>query len=191
MSGAGAASGRLFAYIQHVLPQHGLSRVVLAATRVRIRWFKNLLIRAFLAGFAVDMSEAAETDPYRYPCFNDFFTRALAQGARPIAPASTAIASPVDGTVSECGAVQNGLLLQAKGRHYSLADLLARQEWARRFEAGSFATIYLAPFNYHRIHMRRCAARSRTRSSSRGVCSASMRPPPHTFRGSLPATNAY
>jgi len=145
-------SGRLFAYLQHVLPQHGLSRVVLAATRVRTRWFKNLLIRAFLAGFAVDMSEAAETDPYRYPCFNDFFTRALAPGARPIAPAGAAIASPVDGTVSECGAVQNGLLLQAKGQRYSLADLLARQAWARRFEAGSFATIYLAPFNYHRIH---------------------------------------
>ena len=155
MSGAsgGAARGRLFVWLQQVLPQHAVSRCVLMATRVRTRWFKNLLIRAFLAGFAVDMTEAAETDPYRYASFNDFFTRALKPEARPIAPASIAVACPVDGTVSECGTVERGLLLQAKGQHYGLADLLAQQEWAGRFEGGSFAAIYLAPFNYHRIHM--------------------------------------
>jgi phosphatidylserine decarboxylase len=146
-------SGRLFIWLQHVLPQHGISRLVLAATRVRTRWFKNLLTRGFLALFAVDMSEACETDPYRYPSFNEFFTRALRADARPIAPGPTVIASPVDGVVSECGAIERDMLLQAKGRHYRLDELLAGLAWARRFEGGSFATIYLAPFNYHRIHM--------------------------------------
>ena len=96
--------GRLFIWLQHVLPQHRLSRLVLAATRVRTRWFKNLLTRAFLALFAVDMAEAIEADPYRYASFNEFFTRALRPEARPIAAGAAEIASPVDGTVSECGA---------------------------------------------------------------------------------------
>jgi phosphatidylserine decarboxylase len=146
-------SGRLFIWLQYVLPQHRISRWVLAATRVRAPWFKNLLTRAFLKGFAVDMSEALESDPYRFATFNEFFTRALKPDARPIAGGVTTVASPVDGTVSECGSIDKDLLLQAKGRYFTLSELLAGQEWARRFEGGSFATIYLAPFNYHRIHM--------------------------------------
>jgi phosphatidylserine decarboxylase len=151
MSGLGG--GRLFVWLQYILPQHGLSRLMLRLTRVRARWFKNLLTRCFLSLYAVDMHEAAETDPYAYTSFNEFFTRALRPGARPIAAAADAIVSPVDGTVSECGIIDGDLLLQAKGRRYALADLLARQEWASRFEGGEFATIYLAPYNYHRIHM--------------------------------------
>jgi phosphatidylserine decarboxylase len=145
--------GRLFAWLQYILPQHGMSRLVLKATRVRKTWFKNALIRGFLRMFDVDMQDALEADPLRYPSFNEFFTRALKPEARPIAADAAAIACPVDGTVSECGAIIGNSLLQAKGRHYTLADLLAGQSWARRFEGGSFATIYLAPFNYHRIHM--------------------------------------
>jgi phosphatidylserine decarboxylase len=144
---------RLFVGLQHVLPQHAVSRLVLAATRVRIPWFKNLLTRAFLRLFSVDMSEAMEPDPYRYGSFNEFFTRALRADARPIDPDPESVASPVDGMVSECGAIDDDLLLQAKGRQYTLDELLAQQPWARSFEGGSFATIYLAPFNYHRIHM--------------------------------------
>jgi phosphatidylserine decarboxylase len=150
---SGAVSGCLFVLLQHVLPQHRVSRWVFAATRVRIPWFKNLLIRAFLQRFAVDMTEAIETDPFCYPSFNEFFTRALRPDTRPIAAGATAIASPVDGTVSECGAIEGDSLLQAKGQRYMLTELLAEQPWAGRFEGGSFATIYLAPFNYHRIHM--------------------------------------
>jgi phosphatidylserine decarboxylase len=147
------SGGRLFVWLQYVLPQHALSRLVLAATRVRTPWFKNLLTRGFLRLFSVDMSEATETDPYRYGSFNEFFTRALRPEARPIDADPEKIASPVDGMVSECGAIDNDRLLQAKGRQYTLDELLARQPWARSFEGGSFATLYLAPFNYHRIHM--------------------------------------
>jgi phosphatidylserine decarboxylase len=145
--------GRLFVWLQYVLPQHGLSRLILAATRVRAAWFKNWTIRGFLSLYRVDMSEAADSNPYRYGSFNEFFTRALKDGARPIASEEHAIACPVDGCVSEAGAIDRDRLLQAKGRDYALSELLAAQPWASRFEGGSFATIYLAPFNYHRVHM--------------------------------------
>ncbi len=144
---------RLWVWIQYLLPQHGLSRLVLAATRVRTPWFKNWTIRGFLKLYRVAMNEAAETDPYRYGSFNEFFTRALREGARPIARDERAIVSPADGCISEAGSIDGDRLLQAKGRHYRLAELLAAQPWASRFEGGSFATIYLAPFNYHRVHM--------------------------------------
>jgi phosphatidylserine decarboxylase len=149
----GADSGRLFVWFQYLLPQHALSRLVRAATRVRAVWFKNWLIRGFLRLYRVDMTDAGEPDPYRYGSFNEFFTRSLKHGARPIASGATAIASPVDGCVSEAGKIDRDLLLQAKGRQYRLTELLAAQPWASRFEGGSFATIYLAPFNYHRVHM--------------------------------------
>ncbi|HXA36840.1 MAG TPA: archaetidylserine decarboxylase [Steroidobacteraceae bacterium] len=145
--------GRLFVGFQYVLPQHALSRLVRAATRVRIPWFKNLLIRYFLKLYRVDMTEAAESDPFRYGSFNEFFTRALKNGARTVADDPGVIASPVDGCVSAAGTIEHDQLLQAKGRHYRLTELLAAQPWASRFEGGSFATIYLAPFNYHRVHM--------------------------------------
>jgi phosphatidylserine decarboxylase len=144
---------RLFVGLQYLLPQHAISRLTLAATRVHTRWFKNLTTRVFLRLFAVDLSEARETDPYAYASFNAFFTRELAPGARPVAADPAAVASPVDGTVSECGALDADLLLQAKGRRYRVSELLAGQGWAERFAGGSFATIYLAPYNYHRIHM--------------------------------------
>jgi phosphatidylserine decarboxylase len=149
----GGLGGRLFVWFQYLLPQHGLSRLVLSATRVRTRWFKNCLIRGFLKLYRVDMTEAAESDPYRYASFNEFFTRPLKIGARPIALEEDAIVSPVDGCVSEAGTIDGDRLMQAKGRDYRLAELLAAQPWASRFEGGSFATIYLAPFNYHRVHM--------------------------------------
>lgn len=160
MSSAGAQArpggglrGRLFVWLQYLLPQHAVSRLVLAASRARAPWFKNLLTRGFLKLYSVNMAEAEETDPYRYGSFNEFFTRALKARARPMPLDCGAIASPVDGTVSECGDIDGDLLLQAKGRQYTLVDLLAGQDWFKRFEGGRFATIYLAPFNYHRVHM--------------------------------------
>ena len=147
------SSGRLFVWFQHVLPQHALSRLILRATRVRTPWFKNWLIRGFLKLYTIDMSEAAQSDPFSFGSFNEFFTRALKAGVRKIAADSNAIVCPVDGAISEAGKIDGERLLQAKGRSYTLTELLAAQPWARNFEGGSFATLYLAPFNYHRIHM--------------------------------------
>jgi phosphatidylserine decarboxylase len=153
MSAAGSFRGRLFVWLQYLLPQHALSRLIGSATRVRIVWFKNCTIRGFLKLYRVDMTEAAQSDPYRFGTFNEFFTRALKQGARSIASDAEAIACPVDGCVSEAGPIDRDLLLQAKGCRYRLTELLAAQPWANQFEGGSFATIYLAPYNYHRVHM--------------------------------------
>jgi phosphatidylserine decarboxylase len=143
----------LFVGFQHLLPQHALSRLILRATRVRAPWFKNLLVRGFLKLFSIDMTDAVQPDPFAYGSFNEFFTRALKPGSRPLAPDPRAIACPVDGTISEAGKIDGDTLIQAKGRYYSLTELLAAQGWAKSFEGGSFATIYLAPYNYHRVHM--------------------------------------
>ncbi len=150
---ASAFRARAFAALQYLLPKRALSALVRAATRVRTRWFKDLLIRWFLRRFAVDLADAALPDPFAYGCFNEFFTRALRSGARPIASGPDEVASPVDGTVSECGAVDGDRLLQAKGRSYALRELLADRDWSAGFEQGTFLTIYLAPRDYHRIHM--------------------------------------
>ena len=146
-------SDRLFVWFQHVLPQHALSRLVLRATRVRAPWFKNWLIRGFLRLYTIDMADAVQPDPFRYASFNEFFTRALRPDARSLAKEPHEIACPVDGVISEAGKIDGDTLLQAKGRTYTLKELLASSAWAKDFEGGSFATIYLAPFNYHRVHM--------------------------------------
>jgi phosphatidylserine decarboxylase len=147
------AASRLFVWFQHVMPQHALSRLILRATRARTPWFKNWLIGGFLKLYAVDLSEAAQSNPFTFGSFNEFFTRALKPGARSVAADPRAIACPVDGTISEAGRIEGDLLLQAKGHRYRLTELLAGRAWASDFEGGSFATIYLAPFNYHRVHM--------------------------------------
>jgi phosphatidylserine decarboxylase len=141
--------------LQHLLPHHLVSRVVLKVTRVRFRPVKNLVTRLFVRGFRPDMSDAIEPDPCAYADFNAFFTRALRADARPLAGDSGTLVSPVDGRVSQLGAITDGALLQAKGRKYTLEALLAgaAPTWAPQFHNGSFSTIYLAPFNYHRIHM--------------------------------------
>ena len=147
-------SGHAFVALQHLLPQHGISRLVLAATRSRSPAFKNALIRLFVRGFNPDMSDAVEREPTAYPSFNEFFTRALREGTRPVDADPHAVVSPVDGTVSEAGTLTADRLLQAKGHEYSLRALLAgNSAWESTFAGGTFATIYLAPYNYHRIHM--------------------------------------
>lgn len=147
-------SARAFVALQYLLPQHLLSRGVWWLTRSRSPWLSGALIRNFMSGFSPDMSDALQPDPGRYVSFNDFFTRALREDARPLPASAEAIACPVDGTVSMAGATDKGRVLQAKGRDYSLESLLAgRQPWIRQLDGGRFATLYLAPFNYHRIHM--------------------------------------
>jgi phosphatidylserine decarboxylase len=144
----------LFVALQHALPQHFLSRLVLRVTRIRLRPIKNLLIRSFVRGFRPNMSEAAQPNPLQYPSFNAFFTRALRHGARPIDLDPGVLISPVDGTISQIGRLDGSRLLQAKGHDYTLEALLdGAPGWAERFAGGAFATLYLAPYNYHRIHM--------------------------------------
>jgi phosphatidylserine decarboxylase len=145
---------RLFVAMQHILPQHFLSRIVLRVTRIRFRPIKNLLIRSFVRSFKPKMSEAAQPNPLQYESFNAFFTRALNHGARAIDIDPTVLVSPVDGTVSQIGRLDGSKIIQAKGYDYTLEALLdGAPEWAQRFKGGNFATLYLAPFNYHRIHM--------------------------------------
>jgi phosphatidylserine decarboxylase len=145
---------RLFVWMQYLLPQHLLSRLVFHVTRSRHVALKNFLISRFVARFRPNMTEAAEPRPLCYGSFNEFFTRALRRGARRIDADPQSLVCPVDGAVSAIGQARGGELFQAKGRHYSLAALLAGEaEVSARFSGGSFATLYLAPFNYHRIHM--------------------------------------
>ena len=149
-----STAARAFVALQYLLPQHLLSRGVWWLTRSQSPWLRGALIRSFMSGFSPDMSDASEADPGRYASFNDFFTRSLRANARPAPDSPEDIASPVDGTVSMAGTTDHGRLLQAKGRDYSLESLLAgRQPWVRQLDGGRFATFYLAPFNYHRIHM--------------------------------------
>ena len=143
----------LFIFFQHVVPQHLLSRCTgwLAALRQPV-WLKSWVIRQFIRHFDVDMAEAAEPDPERYANFNEFFTRSLRVGARPVDAAD--IVCPADGAVSQMGPIAEGLLFQAKGRYFSTEELLGGDEQrAAQFNGGQFATIYLSPKDYHRVHM--------------------------------------
>ena len=143
----------LFIFFQHVVPQHLLSRCTgwLAELRHPV-WLKDWVIRQFIRHFDVNMAEAAEPDPERYANFNEFFTRSLCADARPIADAD--VVCPADGAVSQIGPIAEGLLFQAKGRYFSTEELLGGDEQrAAQFNGGQFATIYLSPKDYHRVHM--------------------------------------
>lgn len=149
-----SASARAFIALQHLLPQHALTALVHRLTRVQAPLVKDALIGAFLRHYHPDLSEAEQPDPYRYASFNDFFTRALRADARPLDADVRAVVAPVDGCVSQSGRLEGACLLQAKGHAFTLDALLdGEPQWAARFRDGAFATLYLAPFNYHRVHM--------------------------------------
>jgi phosphatidylserine decarboxylase len=151
--GEGLAA-RLFVALQYLLPQHALSRLAHAVTRSELPLVKNSLIRAFYNHFRPDMSDALEGNPLSYPSFNAFFTRGLRAGARPAEADPAALACPVDGSVSQVGRLDGSWLVQAKEHAYTLESLLADEPaWAAAFRGGSFATLYLAPGDYHRVHM--------------------------------------
>jgi phosphatidylserine decarboxylase len=144
----------VFVALQYLLPHHLLCRLVYALTRSRVRVLKNLLIGAFMRGYAPQMADAIEPEPRNYESFNAFFTRALHPDARPLDPDPQRVVSPCDGTLSIAGSARGALLLQAKSHEYTLDALLAAQsDWAARLAGGLFATVYLAPYNYHRVHM--------------------------------------
>ena len=145
-------SDRLKVLPQYLLPKRALTAY--AGWRASRRWGANTtrLIRGFVAKYGVDMNEAANPDIASYPSFNEFFTRALKPGARPLANAD--LVCPVDGALSQFGAIRRDQILQAKGHDYSTTALVGGDAaLAAQFENGHFATIYLSPKDYHRIHM--------------------------------------
>ncbi len=147
------------------------------------------VIRWFVDRYGVNMAEAADADTTAYASFNDFFTRALKPGARPLAQAD--LVCPVDGAISQLGAIQGEQIFQAKGHHYSTTALLGGDTaLAAHFHGGQFATLYLSPKDYHRIHMP-CAGRLLRMITCRASCSRSTRPRRAACRACLRATNAW
>ncbi len=138
---------------QHILPQHFLSRCMYHLTRSRWPAFKNALIKSFIATYRVDMQSAEQESAEQFACFNEFFTRALKPEARTVDQSPGSVTSPVDGTISQVGKIEDGRIFQAKGKSFDLASLLAREsDESSPFENGHFCTIYLSPRDYHRIH---------------------------------------
>lgn len=145
---------KLFALLLYLLPHHLLSQVMYAITRCEWAPFKNALIRQAIKLYGIDMSIAANPDPTSYCSFNAFFTRPLRPDARPLAAEGEAVLSPVDGAVSQSGQIVDGRIFQAKGQDYSLEELVGGDRaLMEAFDDGSFATIYLSPRDYHRIHI--------------------------------------
>ncbi|HEX5420095.1 MAG TPA: archaetidylserine decarboxylase [Gammaproteobacteria bacterium] len=141
-------------WLQHLLPQALMARVVYRAAHSESRWLKRALIGWFAKQYDVNLIEAELSDLDAYPSFNAFFTRALRQGARPASPGEDTVASPVDGRLTEFGRLSAGTLIQAKGLRYALAELVGEGPVdAERFAHGAYATLYLSPRDYHRVHM--------------------------------------
>jgi phosphatidylserine decarboxylase len=143
----------LFVLLQRLLPKYLLTAIVFRIARIRQGATKNFLIRWFVRLYDVETTELLHPVPDGYATFNDFFIRELAPDARPVDADDAVIVSPVDGTVSASGCIRRDRIFQAKGLDYSLSDLLATDvDEAAQYENGAFATVYLAPYNYHRVH---------------------------------------
>lgn len=147
-------SERLRSLPFYILPHHAISWCIFKLARIRWKPFKNLAIRIYTQLNTVNLAEAEITDKYAYDSLNAFFTRALKAEARPLDSENSNWVCPVDGTVSQAGAIENGRIFQAKEHDYSLLELLGGDETqAEPFINGKYATLYLSPRDYHRIHM--------------------------------------
>lgn len=145
---------RLFILMQYLLPHHLLSRLAGCLANCAWAWVKNPFITWFVGHFKVDMSQALEENPTAYSSFNAFFTRALKPDARPLDNTAGGILCPADGTVSQLGKIEHGRIFQAKGHSFSVTELLGgNPQHAAAFQGGEFATVYLSPRDYHRVHM--------------------------------------
>jgi len=144
----------LYVLIQYLCPHHTLNRLVGLLGECRFTWFKNWAINRLIRKYHVNLNEALSSNLDDYPTFNSFFSRQLKPELRPIAQGENIISSPVDGCVSQIGLIKETTLIQAKQFNYTTTALLGGTEkLAKKFENGSFATIYLAPKDYHRVHM--------------------------------------
>ena len=139
--------------LTYVLPHRALSALARKLAYSANPAISRKLIDTVVAKFGVDLSEAAESDPRAYPTFNAFFTRALKPGARTPDPDPRALLMPADGRISQCGSIDNGRIFQAKGQSFTAAELLGDEAAAAPFANGLFATVYLSPRDYHRVHM--------------------------------------
>lgn len=146
---------KLFVLSQYLTPQQAVSKLAgKLADNESTPALKNRVVKWFIGRYGVDMSEAVDADPAAYPSFNAFFTRALKPGLRPVEADPKVLTSPVDGAISQLGQIESGRVFQAKGQSFSLLELLGGDSTrAAPFADGEFATIYLAPSDYHRIHM--------------------------------------
>ncbi len=145
---------QLFIIAQYLLPHRLISRGAGLLAECKTPSIKNLFTNWFVNRYNVNMSEALEEDPEAYPCFNDFFTRPLKPGMRPLPEDQNAVVCPADGAISQIGEIKYNRIFQAKGHDYSLTELLGGDiDLAREFEDGQFATVYLSPSDYHRVHM--------------------------------------
>lgn len=139
---------------QYALPKHGVSKLVGFLAKAKLGFVTTALIKTFIKAYNINMDEAKHSDPKHFDTFNDFFTRELEDGARPIIDDADKLAHPVDGAVSQLGPIKDGTLVQAKNHYYSTLELVGgNPAIADKFEDGEFATIYLAPSDYHRLHM--------------------------------------
>ena len=143
----------VFTTLQQLVPQQKLSKVAGRLAASRHPYVKRTFIRSFAKAYNISLDEYERQSLNAYESFNDFFTRELRDDARPIDATENGIVSPADGIISQLGQIEDHKLLQAKGRHYDVGQLLADSEDGHYFADGSFATIYLAPSNYHRVHM--------------------------------------
>ncbi|WP_193165809.1 archaetidylserine decarboxylase [Microbulbifer hainanensis] len=145
---------KLFIALQYLTPQRALSRAAGWLAETRIKWIKDPFTRWFVDKYEVNMDEAEQSDCTAFATFNDFFTRALKDDARPIVDGNHTLACPADGAISQLGEIHNGRVFQAKGHDYSLLELVGGDpQVAAQFTGGHFATVYLSPKDYHRVHM--------------------------------------
>ncbi|MGO4220626.1 archaetidylserine decarboxylase [Lysobacter sp. TAF61] len=143
----------LFTALTYVLPHRLLSSMARSLAYSDSPWLKQWLIDTVTRRFGVNLAEAAESDPQAYPTFNAFFTRALKPGARIADADPRTLVMPADGRISQCGPIENGRIFQAKGQSFTAAELLGDEDAAEPFNDGLFATVYLSPKDYHRVHM--------------------------------------
>ena len=140
--------------LQHLMPKHGISRLVGKFAAAEAGWFTTKAISYFIKAYSINMAEAKLKNATDFKTFNDFFTRELEEGVRTIIADPDTVCYPVDGAISQQGPIVQGQLIQAKGFNYSLETLLGgTKETAAPFQDGEFSCIYLAPKDYHRIHM--------------------------------------
>lgn len=138
---------------QHLLPHRLISMIANLTSNCEVPWIKNQLIGYFIKRYAVKMHEAIVEDPYAYATYNKFFTRLLKPECRPIDANPAAVVSPADGQIAQIGRINQYDIIQAKGHSFSVPALLGSTELAKPFANGSFITVYLAPKDYHRVHM--------------------------------------